>query len=310
MDRKILVTVDGSVHSNNTLEYLSQLFVNQKNISFELISFVFLGTLPSGHELLGEKEILNIVGPKIKSSVKTAEHHLSKGIKQLVKSGISDERCSSRVKLYRANLAASIINEARAGYYDSLVIGRRGLSKLEELVLGSVSSEALKKNHSLPMWIVDGKIESQKILLPVDGSPETLQAVDHLAFIVADNPDAEITLFHSKALLANHHELSQEECMKHLDQDWCDTKLQNEETHLNVPEQILIDNGFPAERIKRLETSKGIYPSRQIVRQAFIDGFGTIVMGRRSSQKGKGLWGSVSEKVIAMSENIAVWIIG
>jgi nucleotide-binding universal stress UspA family protein len=53
-----------------------------------------------------------------------------------------------------------------------------------------------------------------------------------------------------------------------------------------------------------------MYPSRQIVRQAIIDDFGTIVMGRRSKEISKGVFGSVTEKVLAMSVNTAIWIVG
>jgi nucleotide-binding universal stress UspA family protein len=53
-----------------------------------------------------------------------------------------------------------------------------------------------------------------------------------------------------------------------------------------------------------------MYPSRQIVRQALIDDFGTIVMGRRDKEIVKGVFGSVTEKVVAMSENTAIWIVG
>lgn len=310
MEHKILVTIDGSIHSKNILRYLSLLFVNQINVSFELIYFVFLGSLPPGYELLDEKEILNIVNPKIKNSIKTAESCLDRSIRQLVRSGISSERCSSRVKVCRSNIAASIVDEGRVGYYDAVVIGRRGLSKLEEFVLGSVSKEILQKNHSTPLWIIDGKIESKKILVPVDGSPETLQAVDHLAFMVANNHDLEITLFHSTALLSQRHELLQDECELFLEKDSCDLLIAGDESYLQAPKKILVDSGFPPERIKQLETSKGLYPSRQIVRQALIDEFGTIVMGRRALTKEKGLWGSVSAKVLAMSENLAIWIVG
>ena len=59
-----------------------------------------------------------------------------------------------------------------------------------------------------------------------------------------------------------------------------------------------------------LETKKGMYASRQIVRQALIDDYGTIVMGRRDKEIIKGVFGSVTEKVLAMSVDTAVWVVG
>ena len=73
---------------------------------------------------------------------------------------------------------------------------------------------------------------------------------------------------------------------------------------------MLINSGFPLERIHWLETKKGMYASRQIVRQALIDDYGTIVMGRRDKEIIKGVFGSVTEKVLAMSVDTAVWVVG
>jgi nucleotide-binding universal stress UspA family protein len=53
-----------------------------------------------------------------------------------------------------------------------------------------------------------------------------------------------------------------------------------------------------------------MYASRQIVRQALIDDYGTIVMGRRDKEIIKGVFGSVTEKVLAMSVDTAVWVVG
>ena len=86
--------------------------------------------------------------------------------------------------------------------------------------------------------------------------------------------------------------------------------MDSKDLYFLAPRQMLLNSGFPDEHIHRLETKKGMYPSRQIVRQALIDDFGTIVMGRRHREMAKGVFGSVTEKVLAMSVNTAVWIVG
>jgi nucleotide-binding universal stress UspA family protein len=191
-----------------------------------------------------------------------------------------------------------------------VVIGRRGVSKLEELIMGSVSSTVLEKCRDIPIWIVDGRVDSRTFLVPVDGSEYCLKAFDHLAFILKDNPYAEITLFHSAAMFAQKQSLTKKECTHYLSDEFCQIHAQDEKMHFHAPEQILSDSGFPKERIHKLFTRKGMYPSRQIVRQALIDDFGTIVMGRRGSDMKKGVFGSVTEKVVGMSVNTAIWIIG
>ena len=128
--------------------------------------------------------------------------------------------------------------------------------------------------------------------------------------ILKDNPYAEITFFHSAAMFAQKQSLTKEECTHYLTDDFCELHSLDEQMHFHAPQQILKESGFPSERIHRLLTPKGMYPSRQIIRQALIDDFGTIVMGRRGIEMKKGVFGSVTEKVVAMSVNTAIWILG
>jgi len=162
----------------------------------------------------------------------------------------------------------------------------------------------------VPIWIIDGQVDSRRFLVPVDGSAHTLRAVDHLCFMVKDIPEIEITLFHSKAILAQRAPLEIDTCEIHWGEEWCGEHFNREDSYFHGPEQLLLDNGFPADRIHRLETSMGLHPSRQIVRQALLDEHGTIVMGRRADDAKKGIIGSVSGRVIAMALNTAIWVVG
>jgi len=310
MKRKILVAVDGSVYSSNTIHYLRTLFHGQQEVSFHLYSAIPYGSLPTGHELLDETDLISTIGPAGQKKFSTARRYINKAKDQLVREGIEPERISSDVHLSRAGVAADIIQEARRGLYDALVIGRRGLGKLEQLFMGSISTTVLEKCHDVPIWIIDGQVDSRKFLVPVDGTPHNLRAVDHLCFMVKDVPEVDITLFHSKAILAQRPEIDLETCFNQWGPEWCREHFNREDSHFHGPEQLLTESGFPADRIHRLETSQGIHPSRQIVRQALLDDLGTIVMGRRPGDANKGIIGSVSGRVVAMAVNTSIWIVG
>jgi len=310
MERKILVAVDGSVYSSNTIHYLRTLFHGQPAVSFHLYCAMSSGSLPTGHELLNETDLITTLGLQGQKKLSTADRYINKARDQLVRKGIAPERISSDAHLSRAGIAADIVQEARRGLYDALVIGRRGLGKLEQLFMGSVSAAVLEKCYDVPVWIIDGRVDSRKFLVPVDGSAHTLRAVDHLAFMVKDVSDVEITLFHSKAILAQRTEIDFDLCSEHWSADWCHEHLTREDSHFRGPEQLLIESGIPADRIRRQETAMGLHPSRQIVRQALLDDLGTIVMGRRPGDASKGITGSVSGHVVAMAVNTSIWLIG
>lgn len=310
MEKKLLVAVDGSVYSLNTLYYLSNLFEDLNEVVFHILYFMPRSFLPSGHELLGESDLMNAMSAEAKDRYESAQRYVAKAVDHFVRLGVDKKRITSQLRLSRTSVAADIIRVAQKGLYDALIIGRRGLSKIEEFFMGSVSAVVIEKCRDVPIWIIDGHVDSRKFLVPVDGSPYTLRAVDHLSFILKNNPYAEITLFHSRAIFANKPIVDPSLFYSHWDPDWCRKHLNRPDSHFHGPEQLLIENGFPAERIYRRETGKGMYPSRQIVRQALMDDFGTIVMGRGPEEMKKGFLRSVSGHVLAMAVDTAIWIVG
>ena len=310
MEKKLLIAVDGSVYSSNTLHYLEQLFAHLDDIRFHLLCVVTCNPSQTSREWLDELDLISTLSHEEQRRFAAAKRFLHDSVARLKRNGIAPEQVSTEVKISMTNPAVEVLKTAREGIFDALVLGRRGVSKLEELILGSVSSTMFETCHDVPIWIVDGQVNSRKFLIPVDGSRFTLNAVDHLCFILQNNPYAEITLFHSAAMFAQTQDLGPGYCNRFLPREWCSDHSGDPDLYFLAPRQMLIHSGFPPERIHRLETRKGLYPSRQIVRQALIDDFGTIVMGRRDKDIVKGVFGSVTEKVVAMSVDTAVWIVG
>jgi nucleotide-binding universal stress UspA family protein len=311
MERKILVAVDGSHHSHNILRYLGLLFGKVDECTFHLLCVMPVGSLPeAGKEWLDEGDLPSIMSSEGRRRYHAAKRYMGEAILQLARRGIDPRQITTAVQLARASIADDILHEARKGLYDALVVGRRGLSKLEKVFMGSVSSTLLEKSRDMPIWMVDGVVTSTKILVPVDGSVHSLRAVDHLAFILRSNPRAEVTLFHSSAMLAGSGVPDLHDFREQWGEEWCELHLSRPDSLFHAPEQILRENGFPGERLHRLHTHRGLYPSRQILRQALVDDFGTIVIGRRGTGISKGLFKGVSDQVIAMAEGLAIWVLG
>jgi len=310
MEKKLLIAVDGSVYSSNTLHYIEQLFANLADVRLHLVSVITCSPSETAREWLDEKELISTLRPEEQKKCSSANRFLRNAVDRLQRNGIGSDQVTTEVKISMTNPAAEVLNLARKGLFDALVLGRRGVSKLEELIMGSVSSTLFEKCRDVPIWIVDGQVNSRKFLVPVDGSRFTMKAVDHLCYMLQGNPYAEITLFHSDAMFAQKQDLGPDYCSRFMPQEWCRAHSREPDFYFLAPRQMLINSGFPSERIHHLETKKGLYPSRQIVRQALIDDFGTIVMGRRDKEIVKGVFGSVTEKVVAMSVDTAVWIVG
>jgi len=310
MERKILVAVDGSSYSNNTLHYLGNLFGQVAGMKLHLFSVVSCASLPPGREWLGEQELINSLPNEAQKRLRTARAYMLTAISRLGKLGVAAERITSEVRLARSTVADDILHEGRQGAYDAIVIGRRGLTKLSEMMLGSVSASLFEKAHNVPLWIVDGHIDSHKFLVPVDGSFCSLMAVDHLAHILAGSSHCRITLFHSTAMLSTVRTLDPQELFEHWGREWCEEHLGRPDSLYHAPKQVLLESGIPEENISWLHTAKGIEAARQILRQALIDDYGTIVIGRRGEEVNKGIFRGVSDRVVLMGEEVAIWIVG
>jgi nucleotide-binding universal stress UspA family protein len=312
MERKILVAVDGSHHSYNILRYLGMLFENVKSFHIHLFYLVSGASLPeTGAIWLDEHDPVSGMNEEGRKQYHAAQRYMGEAILQLSRRGIDPEHIATSVRVSGLNTADEILLEARKGMYDALVMGRRGLGVLEKIFMGSVSTSILEKCRDIPIWMIDGAVHSAKILMPVDGTIHSLRAADHLAFILHDNPHAEITLFHSSAMLAGRGVIDPEELQGQWGKEWCELHLSRPDSLFHAPEQILRESGFPEDRLHRLHTRRGIYPSRQILRQAIVDDFGTIAMGRRGTDAQAGIFSRrVSDQIIAMAEGMAVWVVG
>ncbi|MBU0728944.1 MAG: universal stress protein [Proteobacteria bacterium] len=313
MNPNILVAIDSSNYYQNILHYLQLLLLKQPAIQFKLLSIVPCHMSLAGKEWLDQQELMSVIDASTRKKFNECTNHLHYVKQKFLESGFREEQLETEVRLSKAGIAADLVNEEQKKMYDAVVIGKKDLSVIERMIVGSTSTDVLIKNHGLPVWIINGTVQSPRILVPVDCTAHTLNAVDHLAFILKDNPVAEITLFHSRSLFASEYITPSEQLYDKWGKDWCDKHLQGEKEghfHFSAAEQILKEAGFPLERVTRLETHEGIEPGQQIVKHVKHDKFGTIVMGRRHKDVGKGIFQGVSDRVLANVSDVAIWILG
>ncbi len=313
MERSVLVAVDNTPYSTKVLHYLCSLFAGQPELTLHLLTVVACSSSAAGHDWLDQQELQSTIHRPTQERLQASKRHLEAAREKLVSGGINAEQVTIDVRLSGAGIAAEILSEAHRGMYDALVTGKKDLGLVEKMVIGSISGSILRKNRIIPIWLVSGDVASCRFLVPVDCSPHTLDAVDHLAFMLRDNPRAEITLFHSASLLAAEEIAPREFFLEKWGEEWCDRHLQGDATghfHFLATEQILREAGFPMERVHRLDTSRGIEPAQQIVQLVRREDYGTIVMGRRGQEVDKGIFQGVSDRVLANVKDKAIWIVG
>jgi nucleotide-binding universal stress UspA family protein len=308
MKKKILVAVDGSYCSLNEIHYLSKLFGGHDDISIHLITIVS-GSLSSSSEWLNEEDKMNMLSPEARKKINLTKKHLREETAFLTHHGLREEQVTSAMPLSRSGIANDLILEMHKGTYDALVIARRGLGKLQELVLGSVTTTILEKCFNVPIWIIDGEIDSRRFLVPIDGSWRTLKAVDHLSFMLADEADIEIALFHSLSWLTPKKLLDSDKFHEIWGKQWCDEHLCRSDAIFHGPEQLLRENGFDMAKVFRIEESRGPVAALDIILELRDKKYGTIVMGRRGPDEPKGIFGGVSGHVLRTVNDVALWLV-
>jgi nucleotide-binding universal stress UspA family protein len=73
----------------------------------------------------------------------------------LVQIGVQPEQIKSKFGVKTGEIAAAILEEVGLGHYQTLVVGRRGLSRMREFFLGSISTELVREAQGCAVCVVE-----------------------------------------------------------------------------------------------------------------------------------------------------------
>jgi len=153
MFNNILVAVDGSEHSKKALNYAVELAkkfdgkITLIHAYSTVVSFVPSVDALSAPALTPPASA--VVAAKISEESKQIGKRILDETEQIVKEkGISVEKI-----LREGDAVKEIVAVAQEGKFDLVIVGHRGLSKLKELLLGSVS-EGVSHKAPCPVLIV------------------------------------------------------------------------------------------------------------------------------------------------------------
>jgi nucleotide-binding universal stress UspA family protein len=308
MNKDILVAIDGSPSSANSLHYLSHLFAGDRTLSIHLLSVVPAGG--TGQDWMFDVDPLRTQTPQTEQRTRRAHAYLDEAKLRLVRAGFAAEQIHYRTKTATTGISTVIHHEAQHGQHDAILVGRRGIGTVGGMFFGSTSSELIEKSHQIPLWIIDGEVVSTRFLLAVQSHPASLLAADHLAFILKDHPSAEICLYHSNSVFGSQRPARPEDFHQRWGKEWCDRYLDIENFLFYAHAQLLMDNGIPKRRITQLPTQMHLDVSADLLRQAKQHHCGTIILGRRGPESSKGLLKGVSERTLQQAQKIAIWLVG
>jgi nucleotide-binding universal stress UspA family protein len=309
MERKLLLAVDDSLHSKDAVRYAGRMMGADQEVHFDL-----LNVQPAISDFLVEEAKRKVEARRQldKLLAKNAAHSqetLAQLCKTLEGVGIDAARIAVHTAPRSLGIAKDILDYALERRYDAIVLGRRGASGLKDVFFGSVSNTVIQQSRVLPVWLVDGNIEPERILVPVDGSVSAIRAVDHLAFMLAGRRDCRLTFFHVQPKLRQFCAI-----------DFEDAEAQPLEEMVASGDDICIDNFYGKARHKlaefdigedqvEIKTRTGLGSiGGMILEEMGRGGYSTMVMGRRGTSRSY-FMGSVTQYILGKSQKVAVWIV-
>ena len=152
MMEKILVAVDGSEHSKKALTYALEL--TKKFDGKITIVNVYSTVVPQTQPIDGLSTPA-MSGTSAALAAKIAEDAKLRGEQVLMEAERSAMELGVQVEkvLREGDAVNEIVAEAKAGNFNLVVVGHRGMSKLRELLLGGVS-EGVSHKAPCPVLIV------------------------------------------------------------------------------------------------------------------------------------------------------------
>jgi len=156
MGEKILVAFDDSENAMRAIEYIARTFTREH----EIILFCVVPDTaalcdmnsPSLTPYFVEKQAIFCGLEDQKKELIDEAMHKAKEL--LMTAGFEEKNITLKVQTKKIGVVRDIIDEAHSGY-DTIVLGRRGLSGVKDFILGSVSQKVLHLARDISVIVVD-----------------------------------------------------------------------------------------------------------------------------------------------------------
>lgn len=308
MKKRILVAVDDSIYSRKSIEYAAQM----KEIVTDL-SFVIFNVQPTIsdyllHDSKRDAKASAALKKVIAKNEQTSKELLENYKSEMIKKGVDEKSIDLVTQPKTMGAAKDILLYAKNLLPDAIVLGRRGTSRLQEAFIGSVANTVLEHASVVPIWAIDGKITSSKIMVAIDGSESSLNAVDHISFMVGDNPDVKLALLHVTPTLRDYCTIDFDKEGEIVDEVIARGDKQCVDDFYTHAQQRFKAAGINENQISIKEVKSTINIGKTIVDEAKKGKYGIIVVGRKGMSDSF-FMGSVSRYIVNKASNCAVWLV-
>lgn len=205
----------------------------------------------AGSEVL----ILQVVSPKTKEEEENAIQQANDKITDLVdKLGVHNSKIISKVS--EGEPKTAVLNVAQEINADLIIMGSRGLGKLQSLLSNSVSQYVFQLTDRSMLLVKDDIYVKRlkRVMVAMDKSPATQYALNLTLFLLQGYKDAEIFLTRVNPDLQSNIVLSSEDMEKNPILAPAVAKVKR----MGLPYKCIVTGGRPAQKICQLAEDNNI----------------------------------------------------
>ena len=291
--KKVLLAVDASDYSFEIAKYISEIPYFQKT---ETALFSVFNKIPESYYDLKSnpqygQRIRNIEAWELQNRT-SLEEYMRGAERILLDAGFPRDNIIVKICEREKGITRDILKEAKTGY-SAVAIGRKGISKLGGIVLGSVASRLLEQLVFVPLIVVGKNTGPEKVLIGVDGSEGAMRAVNYVATTLGGS-EFEVKLVY---------------VIRGTAEDYVEDARREIEHVFDQAEHRLKKSGFQSNQIKTKIITNVNSRAGAVVEEARQGKYGTIVIGRRGLSKLQEFFmGRVSNKIIQLAKEKVVWV--
>ena len=309
VNRFVVAPVDGSRLSLRSLDYVQRVWGGVSDFKIDLVHI--LPALPP--VMVDEAKRNRNTAKQLKmidrKNLELGHRILQEARDYLVKKGFAAEAVESLCEKKRSGTARDINACAEDRLADALIVSSSGKGWLEGFFMGEVTNKLVEIVRVCPIWVVKGDVRHGDVMLAVDGSENSMRAVDHASWMLYGT-GSRIVLFHARRSLNRFFPKEVFEGIQGIEDTWSRGADMTVEAVMTKARGRLIRAGIDPDRIETIIVDGGRRPDKIILQQAVASKAGTVVLGRRGeSDVGGYTMGSVTRKVLNEADNLAVWIV-
>jgi len=308
MKKKILIAVDGSVHSKRAVTYVTKTTSGDKNTLYTLLTL--RAWIPD--ILLDDSEHDSQIHTQVRElfriKAKEADSVVGELKEMMIKEGILESQIRTIARPIQQGMAKDILTLAEEETYDAIVLARKGLTPQRDFFIGSIAEKVVEHSMQVAVWIVGEEIQPRTFLLAVDASENSLQAVKYAIEMLSPIRDMELTIFHVVPNLRHYFSVGFERENPHL-QDFLHRQDEKRMQKFNDQfRQILDDRQFEPNKLRIKNKTGSLDVSTAILDEARTGRYGTLVVNRRG-ERGAFFSGRTCLRLTQKIQEQTIWVL-